>query len=243
MNTRLISLGLCEKYDLHNKSRHSNIFRIKNYFKDSLFHFTINSKKTEDYFADSYQFRGFIEQIFKIIPKGGYFNPLDVVTKFYDNSRTMNENSIIERQPVFFVLLIPYPMLNYYNSYHTYGSRDWASNPSPFKNQRFNQNILRKDKFSEYRLKIDLEGEIKIDNILNRHDFHNNFFNNNNFPLFIDDHDELITMINDLDSFYFNTLGFNLKLENISRIIIPFFELTPKEALDLSNSKSDDFPF
>ena len=33
-----------------------------------------------------------------------------------------------------------------------------------------------------------------------------------------EDQDELITIINDLDIFYFNTLGFRLNLDNISKI-------------------------
>ncbi|MFN9710744.1 MAG: hypothetical protein ACK55K_04985, partial [Bacteroidota bacterium] len=66
---------------------------------------------------------------------------------------------------------------------------------------------------------------------------------NNIYPLFIEDHSELITIINDLDSFYYNKLGFNIKLENISKIIIPFFELTPKEIFEISKIKSDYLPF
>jgi hypothetical protein len=241
MKARLISLGLCENYDLDNQTKHFNIFQIKNYFKNTLFHFEINSEKTKDYFCKSqYQGEGYHEQVFKILPKGGYFNPLDVQTKFYDNHSSIIENSIIERQPVFFVLLFPYPMFKFFNSYRKYGSSDFSSNPKPFSQKSFNQENLRKDNFSDYNLKIHLGSVIKIDNLLRNHDYYNNFFDNNNFPLFIDNHDELITLLNDLDSFYFNTLGFNLKLENISRIIIPFFELKPKEVLGLKNSKSDD---
>jgi hypothetical protein len=243
MKTRLISIGLCQKYDLNNQTQHCSIFQLKNYFNNTLIHFTINSKKVEDYYATNYQYRGYEEQIFKLLPKGGYFSPLDSETQFYENDIKINENRIIERQPIFFVLLIPYPNLRYFNSHHEFGTSDWASNPYPFKNIRFNRKIFRKDKFSDYSLKTDLGGEIKINNLLNNHDTFNNFFNNNNYPLFIEDQDELITIINDLDIFYFNTLGFRLKLENISKILIPFFELTPREVLDLSNCKSYDLPF
>jgi hypothetical protein len=243
MNKRIISIGLCQKYDLNNQTQHCSIFKLKNYFNNTLFHFTINSEKVEDCYATHYQYRGYEEQIFKLLPKGGYFNPLKAETKFYENDIEKNEYRIIERQPAFFVLLIPYPKLRFFNSYHKYGTSDWASNSSPFKNLKFDRKIFRKDKFSDYSLKTDLGGEIKIDNILNNHDFYNNFFENNNYPLFIEDQDELITIINDLDVFYFNTLGFRLKLDNISKILIPFFELTPKEAIGLSNAKSDDLAF
>jgi hypothetical protein len=243
MKTRLISIGLCQNYDLNNQSQQCSIFQLKNYFNNTLIHFTINSEKAEDCYATNNQYRGYEEQIFQLLPKGGYFNPVDAETKFYEDDIPKNENHIIERQPVFFVLLIPYPNLRFFNSHHKYGTSDWASNPSPFKNKRFDRKIFRKEKFSDHRLKTDLGGEIKINNLLNSHDNYNNFFNNNNFPLFIEDHDELITIINDLDSFYFNTLGFRLKLENISKILIPFFELTANEALDLSRCKADSLPF
>jgi hypothetical protein len=243
MKTRLISIGLCQKYDLNNQTDHCSILKIKNYFNNTLFHFTINSEKVEDCYADNYQYRGYQEQIFTLLPKGGYFNPIDAETKFYENYISKNESRIIERQPVFFVLLIPYPNLRFFNSHHKYGTSEGALNPSPFKNLKYDRKIFRKDKFSDYSLKTDLGGEIKINNLLNNHDFFNNFFDNNNYPLFIEDQDELITIINDLDIFYFNTLGFRLKLENISKILIPFFELTPEEILGLSNSKSDSLPF
>ena len=243
METKLISLGLCESIDLNGQSKYYNFYKIRNYFNNTLFQFSINSEKIEDHFATNSRYRSYKEQTFKLLPKGGYFNPVERVTKFYDNDTTTRENQIIIRQPVFFVILLPYPSLLFFNNYHNYGSTDWASNPYPFKNLRFNSKISRKENFSEYRLKTDLEGEIKIDNTISNHDSYNNFFNNNNFPLFIEDHDELITIINDLDSFYYNTLGFRLKLENISKIIIPFFELTASEAMDLSRCKADSFPF
>ncbi len=243
MKTRLISLGLCEKYDLENQTRILNIFQINSYFKNVLFHFRINSEKKEDCFAFNYQYRSYQEQIFKLLPQGGFFNPSTVTTEFYENSENIKENRIIERQPAFFVLLMPYPMLKYFNSHYTYGTSEWASNPSPFMKQRFDGKLSRNDRFSDFRLETDLTGEIKIENVLRKYDFYNNFFTNNNFPYFIEDHDELMTLINDLDGFYFNTLGFNLKLENLSKIIIPFFELTSIEASELSSSKSDDLPF
>ena len=244
MEVRLISLGLCEKLDLKKKSWNSHSIQVENYFKNKIFHFNLNSEKDEDYLATGRESRGYPKHKFNIKAKGGYFNPTIVETQFYDNEIEISNECIIEnRQPLFFVLLIPYPSLRFFNDHHKYGTSDWAFNPKPFSKMRFESNFTREKRFSNLSLKTDLGGEVKISNVLNKFDTINNFFDNNNYPLFIEDHDELITLINDLDCFYNNLHNLNLNLKNLTKIIIPFFELNSNEVHELRNSKSDNLPF
>lgn len=244
MDIRFISLGLCEKFDVENQTRFCNTNQVKNYFGDSIFHFKINSSKTEDYFVDNSMDKSYRQEDFHLTPQGGFFDPKIVHTSYYkEEINAFVEKKIIERQPLFFAVLIPYPILTLHNTYHKFGDEDWGGNSYPFKEQRFSNSLIRKKRFSEFRLKTDLGSEIKIKNNPGRYEFHNNFLHNNCYALFIEDHDELITFINDLSYFYKFIIGVNLGLNNISKIVIPFFELTRDEATGLSKSKSDNFSF
>ena len=249
MKVRLLSLGLCEKLDLNNKSWPEYGHGVRSIFKNKLFHFSINSKEFEyyplmennsKYVPDDQQMVDYYsEQKLKIIkPNGGYFNPFKIETQFYNNKiEISNEHIIEERQPLFFVLILPYPLLRFFhhNNHNKYGSSDWAGNPEPYKNQRFQTEIKR---FSERQMATDLAGQIKLDNDRDKNDTINNFFDNNNYPLFVQEHDELITLINDLDNFYKNLHGFNLNFENLKKIVIPFFELNSS---DIETNKDSEY--
>jgi hypothetical protein len=237
MNIRFISLGFCEMFDFENQTRFCNSNQIKNYFGNTIFHFKINSTKKEDYWAINDQAISHTKLDFHLTPQGGFFDPKSVYTSYYkEKNNTFEDSAIINRQPVFFAVLIPYPILKLFNSGFKNGNEEWGGNSHPFRNQRFSTSLDREKRFSDFRLKTDLESEIKINNVLGRYDHHNDFFRNNCYPLFIENHDELITIVNDLSYFYKRFLEIDLALNNISKIVIPFFELTNEEALGLSKS-------
>ena len=224
MNVRFLSLGFYEKFDFDNQTTYSgNSRRIKNYFGKTLFHFKLNFSNSKN-------------QIINI--NGGFFDPINVETSFYDNEIKNNvDYTIIERQPDFYAFLIPYPILNRKIPNDLSPGEDWAFNPKPYKEASYLRDDSRKKRFSNSSLKSDMSGAITINNdCLWRYTYHNNFFDNNCYPIFVSDIEELEILIGGLSNFYKSIFGFSINKDNLSKIIIPFFELSKPEANGLSKS-------
>ena len=169
---------------------------------------------------------------------GGFYNPINVETNFYYNETVSNNDcTIIERQPDFYAFLIPYPILNKKVSNNRFPGEEWAFNPKPFNEASYLKDDSRKKRFSNFSLKSDMSGAVTINNdCLLKYTYHNNFFDNNCYPIFISDIKELEILIDGLSNFYKSILGFSLNKDNLSKIIIPFFELSKSEATDLSKA-------
>jgi hypothetical protein len=224
MDIRFISLGFYEKFDFDNQTSYSgDLRRIKNYFGNTLFHFKMNFNNSEN-------------QIINI--NGGFYDPINAETNFYYNETITNDDYIIiERQPDFYAFLIPYPILNIKFPNDLSPGEDWAFNPKPFNEASYLKDDSRKKRFSNSSLKYDMRGAITINNdCLWRYTYHNNFFDNNCYPIFVSNIEELEILIVGLRNFYKAIFGFSINKDNLSKIIIPFFELSKPEATELSKA-------
>lgn len=227
MKVRILSLGLYEKFDFNNQTSHIHSIQIKNYFDNVEFQFRFDLNSSEKY---------------KINASYCSFNPSTVESKFYKNHFETNADiNKINRKPGFYVFILPYPWLQKKTSESNFPHDAWAFNCEPYKNGLFNNDSQRKKRFSKFSFQNDFNGQVLINN--NRHTFINNFIDNNCYPLFVETDDELMVLINDYNIFLKSTLNIEIGIQNLGKIVIPFFELTSDEVSSLLKEESDDLPF
>lgn len=230
MDIRFLSLGLFVNNEANNINLnffHSDFLSLN--FSNTYFHFDFCSENKEHY---------------KIKITGGYFSPFEASTRFYyANDNRYDSKLIVTKIPSFFALLLPYPFLNIINSKTGYYSEEWANNLKPFKTMAQDSNSSKLKRFNLNTWNRDLAEKLVIQNNNNKHYFVNNFFENNCYPIFTKDPNEAIVLINDLAEFFNKAFGVDLNLQNISKVLIPFFEISNDDNLKFPEYGGDDLPF
>jgi hypothetical protein len=230
MKVRLLALGLFENYESDNLTQHYSYFRIRNYYNNTVYHFSFDIEENTE---------------FKISPKGGFFSPLKAETFFYENEsgiKTSEYTSIINRQPSFFVFILPNPVLKRTDLKTGYKINDITHRGKPFDEVRFH-NKSYPEYLNKYTLNPDIAGKIEIIQKLDDFSFINNFLENNCHPIFIKDPYELFVLINDYKFFVERTLNLKIGIKSFSKIIIPFFKLEDHEKRQLALTRSDNYPY
>ncbi|WP_372950574.1 hypothetical protein [Mariniphaga sp.] len=230
MKVRLLAMGLFEDYKSNNLTQHYNYFRIRNYYKDTVYHFNFEKKVNSE---------------FKISPKGGFFSPLKAETFFYEKEPDVESGefiSVVKRKPSFFVFILPNPVLERTDLKTGYKINDITFRGQPFESARFHDQCYL-DSLNKHTLTSDITGKIKIIQKLRDFSFINNFLENNCHPIFIKDPYELFVLINDYKFFVERTLNLKIGIKSFSKIIIPFFKLEDHEKRQLALTKSYNYPY
>lgn len=158
----------------------------------------------------------------------GYFSPKEEITNFHlkeEKISRYNEYKIINIQPSFFVFILPYPKI-YFNITNRLHEKSY---PLDFKTNPFvNQLILKKEREIRFSNKIaesDLSKNYGMHILEEEHQAVNNFTGNNCHPLFVEDINEVRLIVDDYNNFLKEILGFEIGVNSLSKIIIPFFDI------------------
>ena len=103
-----------------------------------------------------------------------------------------------------------------------------------------------KERYSQRSFYSDITGRLEIIRIDFKKEFNpriNNFLNNNCYPVFVEDAEEVILLMNDYNAFIMGVYGVELTLSSFSKILIPFFELDEQDIQGISKEKPDLLPF
>ncbi|WP_192349348.1 hypothetical protein [Algoriphagus sp. Y33] len=221
MKVRLLAMGLFEEYDPTNYTRHLSNLRLEKFYQKKAYHFNFETK---------------IDTKYKISPKGGYFSPLKAETFFYvdeSDRKPVEFSSVISRKPSFFAFILPNPVLHRTDLKTGYTINDISHRGQPFNNERFhNKSYI--ESFKNFSLDSDLAGKISIIHELHDFSFINNFLENNCYPIFIQDQEELCILINDYKVFLEKIFNLNVDIKSFSKTIIPFFKLEEQEKKQLA---------
>lgn len=173
----------------------------------------------------------------------GYFNPVNATTFFNSKSKKKDYSidfKIIKMRPSFFVFLLPYPTLyKTYKEHPKFTDYVCASNPKFFFNKRRNR-------FSYNVVETDLKARVSIGNILKKDiDCQNYFMDNNCYPLFVEEIQQLRILIDDYNNFLKSVFDFEIGINSLSKIIIPFFDIHEFNTINggYEEEFNDDLPF
>ncbi|MBL7770550.1 MAG: hypothetical protein JNK20_16345 [Flavipsychrobacter sp.] len=229
MDIRFLSLGLFVRKEAKINLDFLSPDILSYNLKDTLFHFDFNLEEKGKYNLEF---------------SGGYYDPIEACTQYYHSENVIHDSKLIlYKKPSFFAILIAYPILKKRSVSTGYFSEEWANNPKPFKNMYlFNKESTIK-RFNSKNWKGDLSEKIIIDYNIGDYHYLNNFFENNCYPIFLEDPSEIILLINDYADFLNRALGVSFNLQNISKVLIPFFEISNEDNLQIPECGGDDLPF
>jgi hypothetical protein len=228
-NVKLLTNGFFENPEkISDESTQLSPYNIRKNFDKVLFYFELNTCFDYNLKFDC-----------------GYFSPKDEITYFHlkeEKTTAYNEYKIINIQPSFFVFSLPYPML-YFNINNKHQEKSF---PLDYKTNPFiNQIILKKDRenrFSNEIVDSDLSKNYRIHILEKEHPSVNSFTGNNCYPLFLQDINEVKSIADEYRGFLNEVLGFEIGVNSLSKIIIPFFDIDEFNKIN-GEYIEDDWPF
>lgn len=229
-NVKLLSNGFFENPEkISDESTQLSPYNIRKNFDKVLFYFELDNCSNNNLKFDC-----------------GYFSPKDEITHYHlkdEKTEVYNEYKIINIQPSFFVFSIPYPMF-YFNI--TNSRFQEKSFPLNFKTNPFNNQVIlrqdRKIRFSNEIVDSDLSKSYKIHILEDEIQGINKFLYNNCHPLFLEDIKDVRLLADDYRNFLNEVLGFEIGVNSLSNIIIPFFDIDEFNKIN-GEFKEDDWLF
>jgi hypothetical protein len=223
MKIKIISLGFFSDYN--QDYSFIRMDRIQSAtFQNIVFHFSIET--------DS-------QYHFKISPMGGFFIPSKAETYFYSNldeKASTKFSSVLEVQPSFFVFLLPMPFLRKINRRTGYCT-DRFSSIRPFRIfSEFSTNF--NGEIDNNKLNSDLSSKIIFSEFQSSHKLINDFRENNCYPFFLQDPNELCILIDDYAEFFTEAFKFQINLLSFTKMVIPFFNIVECQSVFGSNNCS-----